>query len=75
MIEAMDSGERGMNPVAMNVINLWEKNIGRAWGTNQQTPVLKSNKPDYGAWLTDESNMRKIPSILNCQSRETTAEP
>ena len=37
----MDSGERGMNSVAMTIIILG-KNIGRAGGSNQQPPALKS---------------------------------
>ena len=38
----MDSGEREMNPVAMNISSILGKDIGRARGSNQRPPVLKS---------------------------------
>ena len=37
----MNSGERGMNPVAMTIINP-RKEYWLSQGLNQQTPVLKS---------------------------------
>ena len=37
----MDIGERGMNPVAMNIINP-RKEYCLGWGSNQQPPVVKS---------------------------------
>ena len=37
----MDSGERGMNPVATTIINPW-KEYWLSRGSNQQPPVLKS---------------------------------
>ena len=38
IMEIMDNGERGMNPVAMTIINL-RKYIGQAGGSNQRPPV------------------------------------
>ena len=38
----MNSGERGMNHVAMTIINP-RKEFGRAGGSNQRPPVLKSS--------------------------------
>ena len=35
----MDSGEREMNPVTMNIINPQKRNIGQGW--NQWTSVVK----------------------------------
>ena len=37
----MDSGERGMNPVATNIINP-RKEYLPSWGSNQRPPVVKS---------------------------------
>ena len=37
----MDSGERGMNPVTMTIINPW-KDYCPSQGSNQRPPVLKS---------------------------------
>ena len=37
----MDSGERGMNPVTMTIINP-QKEKSPSWGSNQRPPVLKS---------------------------------
>ena len=37
----MDSGERGMNPVAMTIINPW-KEYWPSRGSNQRPPVIKS---------------------------------
>ena len=38
---AMDSGKRGMNPIAMTIINA-EKKYWLSRGSNQRPPVLKS---------------------------------
>ena len=40
----MDSGERGMNPVAMTIINPW-KEYWQSRGSNQPPSVLKSGTP------------------------------
>ena len=40
-IETTDSGERGMNPVAMNIISP-RKEYWPSRGSNQRPPVLKS---------------------------------
>ena len=40
-VETMDSGERGINPVAMTFISPWRKYWPR-WGSNQRPTVLKS---------------------------------
>ena len=37
----MDSGERGMNPVTMTIINSW-KEYWQSLGSNQRPLVLKS---------------------------------
>ena len=37
----MDNGERGMNPVAMTIINPWKEYWPRP-GSNQRPSVLKS---------------------------------
>ena len=37
----MDSGERGMNPVAVTTINS-QTEYFPSWRSNQQSPVLKS---------------------------------
>ena len=39
-VKAMDSGERGMNPVTMTIINPW-KEFWLSRGSNQPPPVLK----------------------------------
>ena len=39
--QTMDSGERGMNPVPMTIINP-QKEYWPSWGWNQQSPVLNS---------------------------------
>ena len=41
IVKTMDSGERGMNHVAMTIINP-QKKYWQSWGSNQQPPVLKS---------------------------------
>ena len=41
IVETMDNGERGMNPVAMTIINL-QKEYWPSQGSNQRPPVLKS---------------------------------
>ena len=41
IVEKMDSCERGMNPVAMTIINP-QKEYWPSNGSNQQPPVLKS---------------------------------
>ena len=41
IVERMDSGERGMNPVAMIIVNS-QKEYRPRRGSNQRPPVLKS---------------------------------
>ena len=41
IVETMDSGERGMNPVAKTIINPW-KEYWPCQGSNQRPSVLKS---------------------------------
>ena len=41
IVETMDSGERGMNPAAMTIINP-RKEYWPSRGSKQQPPVLKS---------------------------------
>ena len=41
IVKAMESSERGINPVSMAVINPW-KEYWPSRGSNQQLPVLKS---------------------------------
>ena len=41
IVETTDSGERGMNPVTMTVINP-RKEYWLSWGSNHRPPVLKS---------------------------------
>ena len=40
-LKTMDSGERGVNPIAMTIINPW-KEYWPIWESNQLHPVLKS---------------------------------
>ena len=41
IVKTMDSSERGMNPVWMTIINIL-KEYWPIWGSNQQSPVLRS---------------------------------
>ena len=41
IIETMDNSEKGMNPVAMTILNP-RKEYWPSWGSNQRLPVLKS---------------------------------
>ena len=41
IVKRMDSGERGMIPVTMTIINPW-KEYWLSLGSNQQPPILKS---------------------------------
>ena len=45
----MDSGERGMNPVTMTIINS-QKEYLPSWGSNQQPPFLKSAMLQTELW-------------------------
>ena len=41
IVKTLDSGERGMNPVVMTIINTWEE-YWPSQGSHHQPPVLKS---------------------------------
>ena len=49
IVEKTDSSERGMNPVAMTIINPW-KEYWLSRGSNQQPPVLKSAMLQTEPW-------------------------
>ena len=49
IVETMDNGERGMNPVAMTIINL-RKEYWPSRGSNQQLPVLESTTLPTELW-------------------------
>ena len=49
IVETMDSGERGMKPVAMTIINP-QKEYWPSWGSNQRPPVLKSETLPTELW-------------------------
>ena len=57
IVETMESIQSGMNPVTMTIINP-HKNIGRAWGSHQQPPVLKSCTLLNGQWGLDNNDDR-----------------
>ena len=40
IVETTDSGDSGMDPVAMTIINRW-KEYRPSWVSNQRPPVLK----------------------------------
>ena len=48
IVKLMGSGERGMNPVAMTIIN--SRKEYTSWGLNQQPPVLKSYTQPPELW-------------------------
>ena len=45
----MDSGERGMNPIAMAIFNS-RKEYWPSWGSNQRPPVVKSATLSTELW-------------------------
>ena len=47
--QTTDSGERGMNPVAMTIINP-RKEYWPSQGSNQPPPILKSATPPTELW-------------------------
>ena len=49
IVETTDSDERGMNPVAMTVIN-HRKEYWPSWGSSQRRPVLKSAMLPTDIW-------------------------
>ena len=49
IVETTDGGERGMNPVAMTVINPWKEDWPNQ-GSNQRSPVLKSTMLPTELW-------------------------
>ena len=55
MVEATDSGERGMNPVAMTIINPW-KEYWSSLGSNQLPPVLKYATVPTKLWGSENNN-------------------
>ena len=62
----MDSGERGMNPVAMTIINP-RKGFGQARGSYQRPPVLKSCTLPTEHWGS--------PLFVGLSFRQNTSEP
>ena len=56
VVETMDSGERGMNPVAMIIINPM-KEYWPGWGSNQRPPVLKSCRRTTEPWGSVSSEL------------------
>ena len=50
IVEIMDSGERGMNPVTMTFINP-RKEYWPSWRSNQKPPVLKSITLPTELWI------------------------
>ena len=48
-VETMDGNERGMNPVAMTIINPW-KEYSQSRESNQQPPILKSATLSTELW-------------------------
>ena len=58
IVETMDSDERGMNPVAITIINTW-KEYWPCWGSNQRPPVLKSATLPTELWGVGSYDARK----------------
>ena len=55
IVETTDSGERGMNPVAMTIINS-RKEYWPSRGSNQRPPVLKSTTLPAELWDSTGEN-------------------
>ena len=51
----MDSGERGMNPVAMTIINP-RKEYWLSWGSNERPSVVKSAMLPAELWGLTQSH-------------------
>ena len=65
----MISGDRGMNPVAMTIINPL-KEYWQSWGSNQRSPVLKScTLPTEVLGLCSKVFKCKYTYFTNQQSR------
>ena len=72
IVEPMDSGERGMNPVAMTIINS-QREYWLSWGLNQRPHVLESATLTTELWgsagrrkmnLLIQNNLFIYPNIL-----------
>ena len=59
IVETNDSGERGMNPVAMTIINP-RKEFWLTLGSNQRPPVLKSAMLHTEPWGSASQQLNRM---------------
>ena len=64
IFKTMDSGESGMNPVAITIINP-QREYWPSWGSNQRPPVLKSTMLPTELWslALPEMKVREMSMI------------
>ena len=64
IVDTIDSGERGMNPVAMTIINR-RKEYWPSRGSNQRPPILKSATLPTELGCSNTNNNSRHDSFLN----------
>ena len=74
LVEITDSGERGMNPVAMTIINP-QKEYWPSRGSNQRPPVLKYTMVSTELWgsalIKKEQTRHKFYHLVNTLNHAT----
>ena len=67
IVETTDSSERGINPVAMTIINPWKEYLP-SQGSNQRPPVLKSATLQTELWGLAQRVNASAKSIICLRS-------